>query len=142
MSGPWQRMQKKSDMVAMTDTLLEASGVTKIYPGGRVGCRNVSFRLYPGEVLGIVGESGSGKSTLLYLAAGLDKPDSGQIIVDGYDTTGYASGDWNLRPTSHASVRTWNASCSSAPCRLSTRGAGDSHYVGPGRDGDRRPGAA
>ena len=40
--------------------LLSARSLTKQY-GGRNGCRNVSFDLYPGEVLCIVGESGSGK---------------------------------------------------------------------------------
>lgn len=44
--------------------LLKVKGLTHYY-GRQLGCRDVNFELYPGEVLAIVGESGSGKSTLL-----------------------------------------------------------------------------
>ena len=66
----------------MTDTpLLTVRQLTKRY-GARIGCAEVSFDLYPGEVLGIVGESGSGKSTLLSCLAGHLAPDAGQVIFD------------------------------------------------------------
>lgn len=66
----------------MTAPLLSVSGLTKRY-GPRIGCADVSFDLYPGEVLGIVGESGSGKSTLLSCLAGHQTCDLGQISYDG-----------------------------------------------------------
>lgn len=61
--------------------LLAVQGLSKNY-GTRVGCKDVSFKLYPGEVMGIVGESGSGKSTLLNCMAGHLPPDTGQIFFD------------------------------------------------------------
>ncbi|MEM7744949.1 MAG: phosphonate C-P lyase system protein PhnK [Pseudomonadota bacterium] len=61
--------------------LLQVSHLTKRY-GARIGCADVRFDLYPGEVLGIVGESGSGKSTLLNCLAGHLPPDDGEVIFD------------------------------------------------------------
>lgn len=61
--------------------LLSVQGVTKTY-GARLGCKDVSFELWPGEVMGIVGESGSGKSTLLGCLAGHIAPDAGRVIFD------------------------------------------------------------
>ncbi|MCL1915513.1 MAG: phosphonate C-P lyase system protein PhnK [Desulfovibrionaceae bacterium] len=59
-------------------TLLSVRGVSHYY-GNRLGCRDIGFELWPGEVLGIVGESGSGKSTLLNLLAGRFPPSIGSI---------------------------------------------------------------
>lgn len=56
-------------------------GLTKRY-GARIGCADVGFDLFPGEVMGIVGESGSGKSTLLNCLAGHLVPDAGKVIFD------------------------------------------------------------
>lgn len=61
--------------------LLQVQNLSKNY-GARIGCKDVSFKLYPGEVMGIVGESGSGKSTLLNCMAGHLTPDTGQILFD------------------------------------------------------------
>jgi len=61
-----------------TNALLRASGLSKFY-GGQVGCFDVAFELWPGEVLAIVGESGSGKTTLLNCLAGHIIPTSGVV---------------------------------------------------------------
>ena len=62
----------------LDEALLRVRGLTRLY-GPEKGCQNVSFDLYPGEVLGIVGESGSGKSTLLSVLSGRSAPESGRI---------------------------------------------------------------
>jgi putative phosphonate transport system ATP-binding protein len=64
--------------------LLQVRDIAKSY-GARVGCEDVSFDLWPGEVMGIVGESGSGKSTLLSCLSGQMAPDRGAVIYDTRD---------------------------------------------------------
>jgi putative ABC transport system ATP-binding protein len=62
--------------------MLELVDLGKSY-GGRTVLARLSHRFQAGEFVAIMGESGVGKSTLLNLIAGLDVPDSGQVLVDG-----------------------------------------------------------
>jgi putative phosphonate transport system ATP-binding protein len=64
----------------MTDErpLLSVEGLSKWY-GRQLGCRDVSFELYEGEVLAVVGESGSGKTTLLQLLSTQLEPSAGRV---------------------------------------------------------------
>lgn len=85
----------------MTEQLpvLRAESLTRLY-GDRLGCRNVSLELWPGEVLGIVGESGSGKSTLLNMLSGRLTPSEGSVIyrdAHGADIDLHALGEGERR---------------------------------------------
>jgi putative ABC transport system ATP-binding protein len=50
--------------------------------------KGISLEVDKGEAVGLIGPSGSGKSTLLMTMAGLERPDSGKVIVDGTDLSG------------------------------------------------------
>ena len=54
----------------------------------------VSLDVPPGTAAVIVGPSGCGKSTLLNLVGGLDRPTSGEVILNGRSTNAWSSGDW------------------------------------------------
>jgi len=64
--------------------MLEIEGLTRQF-NGRAVLNRVNLRLRAGEYVAIVGESGVGKSTLLNLIAGLDRADSGRIVLEGVD---------------------------------------------------------
>jgi putative ABC transport system ATP-binding protein len=65
--------------------LLDLVRLRKTLPGGRVLFSDLSLRVAPGELVAIMGESGAGKSSLLNLAAGLDTPDAGAVMLGATD---------------------------------------------------------
>ncbi|MYI60777.1 MAG: sugar ABC transporter ATP-binding protein, partial [Gemmatimonadetes bacterium] len=63
-------------------TLLAARGISKRFPGV-LALDAVDMAVEAGEVLAVIGENGAGKSTLMKILAGIETPDSGQIVRDG-----------------------------------------------------------
>jgi sulfate-transporting ATPase len=59
---------------------IEFKGVSKAF-GDRLLIDNLSFKVPPGAIVGIIGPNGAGKSTLFRMIAGLEKPDSGEVVV-------------------------------------------------------------
>jgi ATP-binding cassette subfamily B protein len=55
------------------------------YEPGKYALNGISFRVEPGEMIGLVGPSGAGKSTLVHLLARFYDVDEGQILIDGHD---------------------------------------------------------
>jgi lipoprotein-releasing system ATP-binding protein len=64
--------------------MLSAKNISKKY-GFFTVVNDVSLEVAKGEIISIVGPSGAGKSTLLHLVGGLDKPDSGSVLIAGQD---------------------------------------------------------
>jgi ABC-type sugar transport system ATPase subunit len=62
--------------------VIEVRGVTKRY-GSVQALRDINFKIYPNEVVGLVGDNGAGKSTLVNIIAGALQPTSGEIFIDG-----------------------------------------------------------
>lgn len=63
--------------------MIKFDQVTKRYPGGHEALSNISFEINKGELVFITGHSGAGKSTLLKLAAAIERPTSGMILING-----------------------------------------------------------
>jgi len=75
------------------DVLAEAIGITKRFPhSDKPAIDNTSFRVLAHRVTGMVGPDGAGKTTLMRLLAALVLPDSGQVVVTGFDTAGDVTG--------------------------------------------------
>jgi len=85
----------------MSEWVIEAENLTKVYKMGEVevhALRGLSLRIGRGEVVAIVGPSGSGKSTLMNIIGCLDRPTSGEYILDGERVS-------NLKADQLASIR-------------------------------------
>ncbi len=87
----------------MSDPILQASGLSKVFKGGGLEVAvlsGIDLAIQPGETVAIVGASGSGKSTLLHLLGGLDTPSQGQVTLMGRDFSALGEvdrGDWRNR---------------------------------------------
>ena len=100
--------------------------------------RGVDVTVMPGEFLAVTGASGSGKSTLLHILGGLDRPDSGEVWLDGLSIAGLSDEElalirrrrlgfvlqfFNLLPTMNAAERTQLSRCFSTVLRM--------HWIAP-----------
>ncbi|HZS33081.1 MAG TPA: ABC transporter ATP-binding protein [Methylomirabilota bacterium] len=68
-------------------SLLRVRGITKRF-GGVTANRDISFEVAPGELVGIIGPNGAGKSTLFEVITGFERPDAGEVTLDGHRLTG------------------------------------------------------
>ena len=71
----------------MTKPILRMDNISKRF-GGVQALKNVSFDVFPGDVLGIIGPNGSGKTTIVNCITGFIKPTSGKVFFKGRDITG------------------------------------------------------
>ena len=62
--------------------VLRAEQVTKVFPG-TLALDHVDFNVYRGKVNALIGENGAGKSTLMKIVAGVERPTSGRLLLDG-----------------------------------------------------------
>ena len=69
---------------------LAVSGLRKRF-GGLVAVKDMAFEVQPGEILGLIGPNGSGKSTVMKLIMGIERPNAGQVLIDGVDVAGWPS---------------------------------------------------
>jgi ABC-type sugar transport system ATPase subunit len=77
------------------EIILEAKNISKSFPGV-LAVENVSLALGKGEILALIGENGAGKSTLIQVLGGVQKMDSGQIILEGQPVA-FASSNQAIR---------------------------------------------
>ena len=75
--------------------MIEAWGITKIYPDGTKALQDVNFEVQAGESCAVIGPSGCGKTTLLLIFSGILKPTAGDlIIIGGLDKFAKGKEEW------------------------------------------------
>jgi putative ABC transport system ATP-binding protein len=82
--------EARADAPTTNDLVVSAHDVTRRYGEGETAVdalRGVSLEIHHGELMSVMGPSGSGKSTLMHILAGLDKPTSGEVAIDGTTIT-------------------------------------------------------
>jgi branched-chain amino acid transport system permease protein len=73
-----------------TDTLLKVENLGVSF-GGLRALQNINLTLGSDEILSVIGPNGAGKTTLFNLISGLDRPNTGRILLDGVDVTGWSA---------------------------------------------------
>ncbi len=80
----YRRYSRRRQFATLKSALLSGGGVRDLKPDdGFEALRGVSFDVSAGKTFGIIGRNGSGKSTMLKLIAGIGKPTSGRVVVNG-----------------------------------------------------------
>ena len=75
-----------SVLLQNTNSVVEATGLVRRYGDGETtvhALRGVDLGITQGQLTAVMGPSGSGKSTLMHILAGLDRPTSGDVFIDG-----------------------------------------------------------
>jgi branched-chain amino acid transport system ATP-binding protein len=70
------------------EAILSVQGISKSF-GGVKALDDVSFDIYPGDIFGIIGPNGSGKTTMINCISGFIRPDSGHVLFEKKDITGW-----------------------------------------------------
>ncbi len=99
-----QAATEDGQAAAATGTVVSARDVTRVYGEGDTSVRalrGVSLDIPTGQFTAVMGPSGSGKSTLMHILAGLDRPTSGEVRIDGTDITRMGDHELTLLRRNH-----------------------------------------
>ncbi|MCR4879592.1 MAG: ATP-binding cassette domain-containing protein [Bacilli bacterium] len=75
--------------------MIELKNVTKIFDDGTIAIKDINLKINDGDIYGIIGLSGAGKSTLVRCINNLEKPTSGEVLIDGVDISKLNKKDLN-----------------------------------------------